>query len=565
MKSSLYILTLFFIPLFVYCQEYSLNEEVKILYNKEMKPTKINDSAKYYRLITFKEKFIPKGRVKLFENNILKSESYASFIGLDLKGIDSVELNGPSKIYENGNLSIAVSYLNNKMEGDEIYYYESGEIKKRTDYIDGNAQGKEFWYYQSGEIMAERNYVDNILEGSFLRYNESGEIVEKSIYVNDKLSGEVIGLKDGVITYKANYKNDIVEGKQLFYYNSGKSSGEISYKEGKRIGKEISYYESGNIKIVRLYIKNQLNGKSISYYETGETETKTYYINDLRNGQFYKYYKSGELQSQVNYVDGLRQGIRTVYFKNSQIDYTELYKDDKRIDRKIALVIGNSAYEKGQLTNPVNDAILIAKSLEKLNFKVMLHKNLASRDEMLDAIKFFGRERYKYEIGFVYYAGHGVQLNNENYLLPVKEEFEFEEDIEDYGVSMQRVLSYLESSNENQLNFVVLDACRDNPFESNWNKTRSIKGNGLVKTSPPSGSLIAYSTDHGQTAADGDGANSIYSKVLSSMLLEENISIEQVFKKVRIKVLEQTNNTQSPVEESKLTGDVYYFNKTKVD
>ena len=129
---------------------------------------------------------------------------------------------------------------------------------------------------------------------------------------------------------------------------------------------------------------------------------------------------------------------------------------------------------------------------------------------------------------------------------------------------MQRVLRYLESTREKQLNFIVLDACRDNPFESNWNKTRSIKkGGGLAKIPPPTGSLIAFSTDHGQTAADGDGENSLYSKALAEKLLEENVSIEQVFKNVRTEVLKLSGNTQSPVEESKLTGDVFYLNKTE--
>ena len=135
--------------------------------------------------------------------------------------------------------------------------------------------------------------------------------------------------------------------------------------------------------------------------------------------------------------------------------------------------------------------------------------------------------------------------------------------MEDNGVSMQRVLRYLESTRENQLNFIVLDACRDNPFESNWNKTRSLKGGGLAKTPPPTGSLIAYSTDHGQTAADGDGSNSLYSKALAEKLVEEDVSIEQVFKNVRTEVLRLSGNKQSPVKESKLTGDNFYLNKSR--
>ena len=235
------------------------------------------------------------------------------------------------------------------------------------------------------------------------------------------------------------------------------------------------------------------------------------------------------------------------------------------VERRLALVIGNALYEKGPLKNPVNDANLITKSLEKLNFEVDLHTNLATEDELLNAIKDFGRKRKNYEVAFVYYAGHAIQLNYENYLLPVNEVFEYKEDVEDNAVSMQRVLRYLESTRDNQLNFIVLDACRDNPFESNWNKTRSVKGAGLAKTPPPTGSLIAFSTNHGQTAADGDGDNSLYSKVLSEKLLEANVTIEQVFKNVRTEVLKLSNGSQSPTEETKLTGDVYYLNKKNKD
>ncbi|MDC1375390.1 caspase family protein, partial [Polaribacter sp.] len=285
------------------------------------------------------------------------------------------------------------------------------------------------------------------------------------------------------------------------------------------------------------------------------------YVDNLIQGEQIGYYESGEIEYTRNWIDNLLQGEQIGYYESGEIEYTKLWLDGKIKERRIALVIGNENYNKGTLENPVNDATLIAESLKKLDFEVLLHTNLATEDAMLDAIKDFGRKRKNYEIGFVYYAGHGVQLNNQNYLLPTKEVFEFEEDVEDNAVSMQRVLRYLEASREGQLNFVVLDACRNNPFESNWNKTRSLKGGGLAKTPPPQGSLIAYSTDHGQTAADGNGENSMYSKALASNLLVKGISIEQVFKNVRTEVLKLSKNKQSPVEESKLTGEVFYMNK----
>ncbi|MDC1459787.1 caspase family protein, partial [Flavobacteriaceae bacterium] len=385
-------------------------------------------------------------------------------------------------------------------------------------------------------------------------------------YVDDKLQGEQIGYyESGEVNFKRNWVDDKLQGEQIGYYESGEVKSKINWVDGLRQGEEITYYESGEVEYRLNYVDDLRQGELIHYYESGEVESRFNYVDDLGQGEGIFYYESGEVESRLNLIDNLAQGEQVFYLENKEVDYTKLWIDGEIKERRIALVIGNAAYDKGLLENPVNDANLIAESLNKLGFDVHLHKNLSSRDEMLDAIKDFGRKRANYEIGFVYYAGHGIQLNNENYLLPVNEEFEFEDDVEDNGVSMQRVLRYLESTRENQLNFIVLDACRDNPFESNWNKTRSYgKGGGLTKISPPTGSLIAYSTDHGQTAADGDEGNSLYSKALAEKLLEEDVSIEQVFKNVRTEVLRLSNKSQSPVEESKLTGEVFYLNKKKV-
>ena len=228
---------------------------------------------------------------------------------------------------------------------------------------------------------------------------------------------------------------------------------------------------------------------------------------------------------------------------------------------RLALVIGNSNYDKGELKNPVNDARLIASTLDSLGFDVILKENLATRREMLSAIDEFGEKRNQYEIAFIYYAGHGVQINNQNFLLPTKEIYENENHVLDYAVSVQKIMRYLETQSDH-LNILVLDACRDNPFESNWQSTRSLKGGGLAKLPAPTGSLIAFSTDSGQTAPDGNGKNSIYSMTLANELKAANISIEQVFKNVRTKVLKLTKGTQRPVEESKLTGVDFYISPT---
>ena len=229
-------------------------------------------------------------------------------------------------------------------------------------------------------------------------------------------------------------------------------------------------------------------------------------------------------------------------------------------EKRLALVIGNANYDKGELKNPVNDARLIASTLDSLDFDVILKENLATEREMTLAIREFGNKRSEYDVAFVYYAGHGIQIDDENFLLPTKEEFSSVEDVLDFGVSVQNIMRYLRSQT-NEVNILILDACRDNPFESNWNTTRSLKGSGLAKIPPPTGSLIAFSTDSGQTAPDGDGENSIYTISLTNNMLLEDTSIDQVFRNVRADVLAQTNGIQRPVEATQLTGQTFYLKK----
>ena len=233
-------------------------------------------------------------------------------------------------------------------------------------------------------------------------------------------------------------------------------------------------------------------------------------------------------------------------------------------EKRLALVIGNADYEKGVLKNPVNDAKLIAKALDSLGFEVLEYYNLTTQRQLKKAILEFGAKRDSANVGFVYYAGHGVQVNNENYLLPTQEEYTSQTEVIEYAVSVQSVLRALKSDS-NQVNILVLDACRDNPFESNWNKTRSLKGDGLAKIPPPTGSLIAFSTDSGQTAADGEDNNSIYSLSLYKNMLLEDTSLDQVFRNVRADVLKQTNGNQRPVEATQLTGQTFYLNPGNYD
>jgi len=230
-------------------------------------------------------------------------------------------------------------------------------------------------------------------------------------------------------------------------------------------------------------------------------------------------------------------------------------------EKRLALVIGNANYDKGELKNPVNDALLMAKTLEKLDFDVILDTNIVSKRAFVNRVSEFGERRSNYNVGFVYYAGHGVQVNNENYLLPTKEDFNSEYDIQDYAVSVQKIMRYL-TSNTSEVNILILDACRDNPFESNWNETaRSLggKGSGLAKMQAPTGSLIAFSTSAGNTASDGKGQNSYYAESLANNFVKVNTTIDQVFRNVREEVLEKTGGKQMTEEATQLTGGAFYL------
>lgn len=222
---------------------------------------------------------------------------------------------------------------------------------------------------------------------------------------------------------------------------------------------------------------------------------------------------------------------------------------------RYALVIGNSNYSFAPLRNPAQDASLMAATLRVLGFDVSLYQDVPQRD-LKRAVVDFGRKLEqggKDAVGLFYYAGHGVQVNGENYLIPIGAHIRDELDVDIEGVRASIVLSALERAG-NGLNIVILDACRNNPFQSN---TRAVRG-GLARMDAPSGTLLAYSTSPGNVAEDGTGRNSPYTQALAQSMRTQGAKVEDVFKRVRVAVMERTNNRQVPWESSSLTGDFYF-------
>lgn len=242
------------------------------------------------------------------------------------------------------------------------------------------------------------------------------------------------------------------------------------------------------------------------------------------------------------------RNVEAIATENKVVDKTE---------RKLALVIGCNEYEHaGHLANPLNDANDIKEKLTQLGFDVMQVEN-GTLKQMKIEIDNFGTELEKYDIGLFYFAGHGVQVNGLNYLIPIDANLKNERTVEYDCVRVDRVLSHMEAS-KNKVNLVVLDACRNNPFERSWG--RDLSQRGLAVMEAPKGSLIAYSTSPGKTASDGEGKNGLYTGVLVNEINSVNISITQLFQKVRKSVMDKSKDEQVPWESTSLTAD-FYFNR----
>jgi hypothetical protein len=237
---------------------------------------------------------------------------------------------------------------------------------------------------------------------------------------------------------------------------------------------------------------------------------------------------------------------------------TDIYSqipDTLRPQKKTALVIGNGNYPVSVLSNPENDARAMAGILKKLGFEVFEYENL-TQNQMKRAIDEFGLRLFNNSVGLFYYAGHGVQFKGFNYLIPVDAQLKTEEDVEFDCVEANRVLAKMEASGS-KVNIIILDACRNNPFERSW--SRSATGRGLAFMDAPGGTLIAYSTALGRTASDGSGNNSPYTSAILESIQIPGITINQMFQNVARLVSQKSNNQQVPWISSSLTAD-FYFN-----
>ncbi len=231
-------------------------------------------------------------------------------------------------------------------------------------------------------------------------------------------------------------------------------------------------------------------------------------------------------------------------------------------EKRVALVIGNSAYEHtAPLPNPKNDAKDLTVVLKRLGFEVLGGTDL-TRAKFVGSVVAFSRKLRSADVGLFFYAGHGLQVGGQNYLVPIDAELKDEADLQFAMVKLNDVLAQMERSKKT--NLIFIDACRDNPLARSlaraMGRTRSASiGRGLAPVETGIGTMITFATQPGNVALDGDDNNSPFTTALLRHIETPNLDIALMLRKVRSDVIKATHNAQVPWGHTSLT-DSFYFN-----
>ena len=516
----------------------------------------------------------------------------------------------------NGEIISKVNYIDDEKHGIETIFYNSCEPRKETTFKNGIKDGEEIEYYQSGKIKSKKVYKDGSIQNGIIhRYYEISQRVKEKVvgFSTNKLTTGFYDSQNQEVSYIEKYNRTAKRHLKTEYYKSGNpkyeelvdeikttnqnSEDEIKFKTteidyydeikklksferkyddeknengygydktGKRVY-EVEYFQPQDIKdaekkleIKNKEIKNKYVKSRTDYYDSGNP-SKIFTYDIFGTGTEIGYYDNDSKAKKwsVNHTKYLKNGIKKYYKSNGVDDYSEEFIEGKQLERKLALVIGNSNYlvqPFNVLNNPGNDARLLTKSLKKLGFTVMEAYDIEKRNDMFDVLDKFKKRSKDFEINMIYYAGHGISYDGKNYLIPTNELIETNDHLERNAFNIEQIKEGLDYSNKpNKKNILILDACRNNPLKKN----RGGDQGGLEEIKDiPKGTVIAFSTMPGQVASDGDGTNSLYAKILSEKILTKNISISSVFNNIRLE-FDKLGEKQKPIEMGQLTGDIY--------
>lgn len=453
------------------------------------------------------------------------------------------------------------------LNGYGLYVFENGE-KYKGNWLNGLFHGKGEYYYASG----------NFYQGTFFEGLRHG-------IGNFKWS-------DGT-SYYGDYKNDVREGEGMVYDDKGTIMQNGFFKDGKFVSGSTPF----SIQLTIPEIVPGANPPTISFItpsmqeETTEraykfkacisselplTEIKVYVNNMVQVAtRGFVVEDEGDCPNAVERVIHLNPGDNKIVvvahntkgqarLESHTIHLTiaegAQVSQQPNGERRRALIIGNASYLTSPLKNPINDAVAMTNTLSAMDFDVTLITDASSGD-MKRAIKEFGKElAVSKAVGLFYYAGHGVQLNGVNYLLPTNAEIEKEIDVEVEGIDLARVFVEFEYA-KNPMNLIILDACRDNPYAGSRSSGSLARSGFTDIKQAPANTFIAFSTGTGQVAIDGSGDNGLYTEELLKTLNEPGLRVEEIFKKVRASVRNISKNTQVPWESSSLEKEFFFIPK----
>jgi hypothetical protein len=488
--------------------------------------------------------------------------------------------------YNDGALYIG-NFKYGKLDGKGLYMFANGEIY--IGLFSGNKyQGRGTFLYSNGKIddgYWSNNQFTKDMSGSTASGCVYGDCTDGyGTYVFDDGSRYTGNFKKGLLhgegtyttakaeRYTGAFANGKYNGYGTYYYNDGRVQqgnwldnifqGDVKAKttgciSGDCVNGTGTYVYSEGHKYVGRFKNGELNGQGSFFFANGDKYVGEF-VQSKFNGIGTYTYATGKVESgkwSNNQYLGTTATVGQTNTQPSANVGTTTHSSSTTKERRLALVIGNSNYTNaGTLKNPVNDARAMESALKVAGFDVMKYENLG-REEMKRAIDQFGERLSNYDIGLFFFAGHGLQVRGNNYLVPSTAAIASEKDVEYECVEAGRVLAKMEAA-RNKVNIVVLDACRNNPFERSW--SRSVSGNGLAAISAPVGSFIAYATAPGTTASDGSGSNGLYTEQLLKFIQMPGLKIEDVFKQVRINVIKISGGEQTPWEASSLIGDFYF-------